>query len=113
MRPAARALRLRASSLSAASDPPGRDRFAALPEDRLHLSFSEWPKVFAGDEKLTTTLLDRLADGATVITPKGKSFRMRRRGQTQSVEADTRGPPALPSVAPAGRDDKTTKTKSK
>ena len=78
-----------------------------------NLSFSEWPKVFAGDEKLTTALLDRLADGATVITPKGKSFRMRRRGQTQSAQDDTKGPPALPAVAPAGRDDKTTKTKSK
>ena len=78
-----------------------------------NLSFSEWPKVFAGDEKLTTALLDRLADGATVITPKGKSFRMRRRGQPQSAQDDTKGPPALPAVAPAGRDDKTTKTKSK
>lgn len=38
-----------------------------------NLSFSEWPKVLAGDEKLATALLDRLADGATVITPQGKS----------------------------------------
>lgn len=44
-----------------------------------NLSFSEWPKVFAGDEKLTTALLDRLADRATIITTRGKSFRMRRR----------------------------------
>jgi DNA replication protein DnaC len=44
-----------------------------------NLAFSEWPKVFGGDEKLTTALLDRLADHATVITTKGKSFRMRRR----------------------------------
>lgn len=44
-----------------------------------NLSFSEWPKVFAGDEKLTTALLDRLADHATIITTRGKSFRMRRR----------------------------------
>ncbi len=76
-----------------------------------NLSFSEWPKVFDGDEKLTTALLDRLADGATVITPKGagegarqgKSFRIRRRGQTSSAQNDAKGqgPPALP----AGRDD--------
>ncbi|MDX2150540.1 MAG: ATP-binding protein [Bryobacteraceae bacterium] len=35
-RPAARALRLRASSLSRPNNLPRRDRFAALPEDRLH-----------------------------------------------------------------------------
>src|SRR6266542_942128 len=44
-----------------------------------NLAFSEWPKVFGGDEKLATALLDRLAHHATVITTKGKSFRMRRR----------------------------------
>ena len=38
--------------------------------------------MFAGDEKLTTALLDRLAPHATVLTTKGKSYRMRkRRGQ--------------------------------
>lgn len=75
-----------------------------------NLSFSEWPKVFADDEKLTTALLDRLADGATVITPKGKSFRMRRRNQSQpSVAA-----PSLAALATAGDTaPKTTKTKSK
>jgi len=31
------------------------------------------------DEKLTTALLDRLAHHATVITTKGKSYRMRKR----------------------------------
>ena len=45
-----------------------------------NLSFAEWVKVFAGDEKLTTALLDRLAHHATVITTKGKSYRMRKRG---------------------------------
>src|SRR6266498_3171730 len=49
-----------------------------------NLAFSEWPKVFGGDEKLATALLDRLAHHATVITTKGKSFRMRRR---QGAEA--------------------------
>lgn len=44
-----------------------------------NLSFAEWVTVFAGDEKLTTALLDRLADHATVITTKGKSCRMRKR----------------------------------
>jgi DNA replication protein DnaC len=46
-----------------------------------NLSFAEWPKVFGGDEKLTTALLDRLAHHATVITTRGKSFRMRKRGE--------------------------------
>ncbi len=44
-----------------------------------NLAFSEWPKVFGGDEKLTTALLDRLAETATVITTRGKSFRTRKR----------------------------------
>jgi DNA replication protein DnaC len=75
-----------------------------------NLSFSEWPKVFADDEKLTTALLDRLADGATVITPKGKSFRMRRRNKTQPGVAA----PSLAALATAGDiPPKTTKTKSK
>ena len=44
-----------------------------------NLAFAEWVNVFAGDEKLTTALLDRLAHHATVITTKGKSYRMRQR----------------------------------
>src|SRR5918994_645421 len=44
-----------------------------------NLAFAEWVSVFAGDEKLTTALLDRLAHHATVITTKGKSYRMRKR----------------------------------
>ena len=44
-----------------------------------NLAFGEWVKVFAGDEKLTTALLDRLAHHATVIATKGKSYRMRKR----------------------------------
>ncbi len=44
-----------------------------------NLSFAEWVTVFAGDEKLTTALLDRLAHHATIITTKGKSYRMRKR----------------------------------
>lgn len=44
-----------------------------------NLAFSEWPTAFGGDDKLTAALLDRLAETATVVTTKGKSFRMRRR----------------------------------
>ena len=68
-----------------------------------NLAFSEWPKVFGDDEKLTTALLDRLADRATVLTTRGKSFRMRRRRQqnevTQAVVPG--GTPPLAALAPA------------
>jgi DNA replication protein DnaC len=57
-----------------------------------NLTFAEWVTVFAGDEKLTTALLDRLAHHATVLTTKGKSYRMRaRRGE---------GAPPEPTGAP-------------
>jgi len=52
-----------------------------------NLAFAEWPRVFGGDEKLTTALLDRLAEHATVITTKGKSYRMRKRGADAQVQA--------------------------
>lgn len=50
-----------------------------------NLAFSEWPSAFGGDEKLTAALLDRLAETATVVTTKGKSFRMRRRAASGSA----------------------------
>jgi DNA replication protein DnaC len=59
-----------------------------------NLAFAEWVKVFGGDEKLTTALLDRLAHHATVIATKGKSFRMRKR---TPAEDDTQH--ALPKTA--------------
>ncbi len=49
-----------------------------------NLAFSEWPKVFGGDEKLTAAVLDRLAENALVVTTKGASYRSRRR---QAAEA--------------------------
>jgi DNA replication protein DnaC len=55
-----------------------------------NLSFAEWPKVFGGDEKLTTALLDRLAHHAVVITTRGKSFRMRKRSEPED-DASTKG----------------------
>jgi DNA replication protein DnaC len=60
-----------------------------------NLPFAEWVKVFGGDEKLTTALLDRLAHHATVITTKGKSYRMRKRGA-----ADERPPERTPMSLP-------------
>ncbi len=50
-----------------------------------NLAFSEWPRVFGGDEKLTTALLDRLAEHAIVIATKGKSYRMRKRRSDETV----------------------------
>jgi DNA replication protein DnaC len=76
-----------------------------------NLSFSEWPKVFAGDEKLTTALLDRLADHATIITTKGKSFRMKRReGEStkKKVEAEPKAGPSPRSNGEANQDAKPT-----
>ena len=55
----------------------------------------EWVKVFGGDEKLTTALLDRLAHHATVIATKGKSYRMRKKGVTD-VKDEEADPAALP-----------------
>lgn len=46
-----------------------------------NLAFAEWVKTFGGDEKLTTALLDRLAHHATVISTKGKSYRMKKRSE--------------------------------
>lgn len=43
-----------------------------------NLAFSEWVQVL-GDEKLTTALLDRLANRAHVLMTKGKSYRSRKR----------------------------------
>jgi transposase len=64
-----------------------------------NLAFAEWPRVFGGDEKLTTALLDRLAEHATVFTTKGKSYRMRRRAPT-TAQAPAQ---AAPNPAPAAR----------
>jgi len=48
-----------------------------------NLAFSEWTKVFGGDEKLTGAVLDRLAENAAVIVTKGASYRARRRKATE------------------------------
>ena len=43
-----------------------------------NLAFSEWVQVF-GDEKLTVALLDRLTQGAHILTTRGSSYRARKR----------------------------------
>jgi DNA replication protein DnaC len=59
-----------------------------------NLSFAEWPKILGSDEKLATALIDRLAHHATVITTRGKSYRMRKRGdgEAKGASASTRPP---------------------
>ena len=69
-----------------------------------NLAFSEWPRVFAGDEKLTTALLDRLAETATVITTKGRSYRMRKRGT--GAEPPTSLPPATSAATTRSKEAK-------
>ncbi len=54
-----------------------------------NLPFAEWLKVFAGDEKLTTALLDRLAHHATIITTKGRSYRMRKKAGSRDAKDNT------------------------
>jgi len=46
-------------------------------------------------------LLDRLADRATILTTKGKSFRMRRRKNETGQPTDVRGAPPVAALPPA------------
>jgi DNA replication protein DnaC len=76
-----------------------------------NLPFAEWVTIFAGDEKLTTALLDRLAHHATVITTKGKSYRMRQRQRSttsqphRTVELDS-SPSRAEGDTPSGTPEK-------
>jgi DNA replication protein DnaC len=70
-----------------------------------NLAFAEWPKVFGGDEKLTTALLDRLAHHAHVVLTKGASFRMRGRTHSDPLPPADDIPPAgtTPATLPKTR----------
>jgi DNA replication protein DnaC len=59
-----------------------------------NLNFSEWPRVFGGDEKLTAALLDRLAEAATIITTRGRSYRMRNRKGAITTTTAKDAPPS-------------------
>jgi DNA replication protein DnaC len=65
-----------------------------------NLAFSEWPQIFGGDEKLTTALLDRLADRATIVATRGRSFRLRRRQRAPAGAPEQDPPPADAPRAP-------------
>lgn len=71
-----------------------------------NLAFAEWPRVFADDEKLTTALLDRLAERATVLTTRGKSYRMRRRAGREGVPAQPPVKSTEPQPTPSPRSRK-------
>jgi len=40
-------------------------------------SVKDWPEIMAGDEVMTTALLDRLLHKCHVINIKGRSYRLR------------------------------------
>jgi DNA replication protein DnaC len=71
-----------------------------------NLAFAEWPRVFADDEKLTTALLDRLAERATILTTRGKSYRMRRRAGGGASTASTPAKSTEPRTTPSPRSRK-------
>jgi DNA replication protein DnaC len=51
-----------------------------------NLAFTEWPAVLGGDEKLAAALIDRLAERATILATRGKSFRMRKRKGLETAD---------------------------
>ncbi len=75
-----RAFDPRAASCSSICSPTA---MSAAPDGHHQPHLADWVTVFAGDEKLTTALLDRLAHHAAVLTTKGKSYRMRKRRTRQ------------------------------
>jgi len=57
-----------------------------------NLPFADWPQVFAGDERMTGALLDRLTHHVHIVTIEGDSFRLKasregRRGKGGNPQA--------------------------
>lgn len=58
----------------------------------------DWPEIFAGDEILTTAILDRLLHHVAVVHIDGQSYRLRELGALLSAPP----PPVAPSSPPTG-----------
>jgi hypothetical protein len=61
----------------------------------------DWPAVFAGDEILTTAILDRLLHHVRVLSIDGRSYRLRELGALLGPSAEPpRHPPATKGGSP-------------
>lgn len=49
----------------------------------------DWPEIFAGDEILTTAILDRLLHHVAIVHIDGKSYRLRELDALLSPAADS------------------------
>lgn len=65
----------------------------------------DWPEVLAGDEILTTAILDRLLHNVHIVHIDGRSYRRR------ELDKLLTPPPAAPPPAPAGGDTSRTSAK--
>ncbi|MGH7564894.1 MAG: ATP-binding protein [Gemmatimonadota bacterium] len=51
----------------------------------------DWPEIFAGDEILTTAILDRLLHHVHIVHMDGRSYRLREIGERSAPSAALRG----------------------
>ena len=56
----------------------------------------DWPGIFAGDEILTTAILDRLLHHVTVVHIDGQSYRLRELGALLKAPPPTPSPGGAP-----------------
>ena len=54
----------------------------------------DWPEIFAGDEVLTTAILDRLLHHVHILHIDGRSYRLREIGEL--LQAQSAGPSSPP-----------------
>ena len=66
----------------------------------------DWPEIFAGDEILTTAILDRLLHHVAVVHIDGRSYRLRELGALLAPRSDTSptGAPVHPPPLSGARD---------
>ena len=56
-----------------------------------NLPFAEWPATFAGDERLTGALLDRLTHRVHIVEIKGDSYRLKSSLKTTKQRTESQG----------------------